>query len=229
MLQRHLTPSLVISLVALFVALGGASYAAIRIPANSVGNKQLKKNAVTASKVKNASLLAEDFKAGQLPRGDQGPKGDTGAAGPTASAYAANDGNANGLAAGVMETVLNTGDAGGSGAMTVTTRSRLVASASVQLYKGTAQAAAVADADCVIQGAPEGGSSFDMSNVIQGTMATGAAGAAVHTTIALTGSVVVDPGTYVFRVRCQRTPGAANSNGEPTYAAGGLAVVASGL
>jgi hypothetical protein len=42
---------------------------------NSVGTPQLKKNAVTGIKVKNGSLLAADFKAGQLPRGPQGPKG----------------------------------------------------------------------------------------------------------------------------------------------------------
>jgi hypothetical protein len=57
---------------------------------NSVGTPQLKKNAVTSVKVKNGSLLAADFKLGQLPagpQGPQGPKGDAGAAG-TAVAYA---------------------------------------------------------------------------------------------------------------------------------------------
>lgn len=52
----------------------------------SVGTSQLKKNAVTSAKVKNHSLLAVDFKKGQLPagpqgaKGDQGPKGDPGVA-----------------------------------------------------------------------------------------------------------------------------------------------------
>jgi hypothetical protein len=57
---------------------------------NSVGTPQLKKNAVTSVKVKNGSLLAADFKLGQLPagpQGPQGPKGDAGAPG-TAVAYA---------------------------------------------------------------------------------------------------------------------------------------------
>lgn len=52
---------------------------------NSVGTAQLKKNAVTSAKVKNHSLLAADFRAGQLPagpQGPQGPKGDTGPQGP---------------------------------------------------------------------------------------------------------------------------------------------------
>ena len=56
-------------MIALFVALGGASYAAIKIPKNSVGAAQIKKNAVTSTKVKDRSLLATDFRTGQLPRG----------------------------------------------------------------------------------------------------------------------------------------------------------------
>src|SRR5204863_5881647 len=78
------SPALVVALLALFVALGGTGYAALKLPKNSVGTKQLKKNAVNSSKVKNRSLVADDFKAGQLPAGPagpagaQGPKGDQG-------------------------------------------------------------------------------------------------------------------------------------------------------
>jgi hypothetical protein len=59
------------------------------LPRNSVGTKQLKRNAVKPSKlapnavrsghVLNGSLLAADFKSGQLPQGPEGPKGDPGA------------------------------------------------------------------------------------------------------------------------------------------------------
>jgi hypothetical protein len=70
----------VISLVALFVALGGTTYAATSLPKNSVGTNQLKNNAVNSRKVKNHSLLAADFKPGQL---RAGPTGKTGAQGPT--------------------------------------------------------------------------------------------------------------------------------------------------
>ena len=77
--RRHLTYSNVIASLALFIALGGVSYAAIKIPANSVGTKQLKKGAVTGTKVKKGSLLARNFKSGQLPRG---PRGERGPAGP---------------------------------------------------------------------------------------------------------------------------------------------------
>lgn len=73
--------------MALIVALGGTSYAAIALPANSVGRKQLKTgavtnselraNAVTSAKVKNGSLRAKDFAAGQLPTGQAGSPGAT--------------------------------------------------------------------------------------------------------------------------------------------------------
>jgi hypothetical protein len=76
---RHST---VAAYLALFVALGGTSYAAIKLPKNSVGAKQIKKNAVRSGKVKNKSLLAKDFKAGEVPRGRTGPPGpSTGPAG----------------------------------------------------------------------------------------------------------------------------------------------------
>src|SRR4029077_14294419 len=45
-----------------------------------------KKNAVISSKGKNHSLLAADFKSGQLPRGAQGPQGAQGAQGPAGPA-----------------------------------------------------------------------------------------------------------------------------------------------
>ncbi|MDQ6822409.1 MAG: hypothetical protein M3076_19090 [Actinomycetota bacterium] len=83
----------IIALVALFVALGGTSYAAIALPAGSVGTKQLRNGAVTAAKVRKGSLLAKDFQSGQLPQGpqgSQGPQGPQGNPGPagTARAYA---------------------------------------------------------------------------------------------------------------------------------------------
>lgn len=52
------SPALVISLIALFVALGGTTYAATNLPKNSVGTEQLKKNAVTSPKIKNGAVTA---------------------------------------------------------------------------------------------------------------------------------------------------------------------------
>ncbi|MGH2941543.1 MAG: hypothetical protein ACRDLN_02025 [Solirubrobacteraceae bacterium] len=70
-----------VAYLALFVALGGTSYAAIRLPANSVGTKQLRASSVTSAKVRNGSLRPQDFASGGVrrgPRGPEGPKGDPG-------------------------------------------------------------------------------------------------------------------------------------------------------
>jgi hypothetical protein len=56
LVRRRPSASLVISVIALFVALGGVGYAAVSIPANSVGNAQLKNNAVSTSKIKNNAV-----------------------------------------------------------------------------------------------------------------------------------------------------------------------------
>lgn len=80
-LRDRLTFSNVVAVIALFIALGGASYAAVKLPKNSVGTKQIKKNAVDSSKVRNGSLLATDFGKGQLPAGATGATGAPGAAG----------------------------------------------------------------------------------------------------------------------------------------------------
>jgi hypothetical protein len=61
--------------IAVFLALGGGAYAAAKLPRNSVSAKQIKKNAVNSAKVKNGSLLAKDFRIGQLPAGPAGPAG----------------------------------------------------------------------------------------------------------------------------------------------------------
>jgi hypothetical protein len=87
-LLSHLTYANVVSTVCLFVVLGGTAYAAVTLPANSVGREQLKANAVSSSKVQDGSLLRKDFKAGQLPAGPRGAVGQTGATGPAGASGA---------------------------------------------------------------------------------------------------------------------------------------------
>jgi hypothetical protein len=81
MLRFAPSPAMVVSCIALLVALGGVGYAATALPRNSVGPPQIKRNAVTSIKVKDRSLLARDFRRGQLPRGPRGLTGAAGAAG----------------------------------------------------------------------------------------------------------------------------------------------------
>ena len=67
-----------IAYLALFVALGGVSWAAVNLPRNSVGANQVKSGAIRSAEVKDRALLARDFKAGQLPTGRQGARGPQG-------------------------------------------------------------------------------------------------------------------------------------------------------
>jgi hypothetical protein len=89
-LRSSLTFANVVSLVALFLALGGSAYA-LTIPNNSIGSRQIRAKAVGSSKissgavqsaqVKDHSLLAKDFARSQLPVGARGNAGATGATG----------------------------------------------------------------------------------------------------------------------------------------------------
>lgn len=99
-LRAAVSPANVMSATALFVALGGTAYATGVLPNGSVGNEQLRyqavsgtkiaPDAITTGKVKDGSLRARDFKSDELPRGEagatgapgaKGEKGDTGPAG----------------------------------------------------------------------------------------------------------------------------------------------------
>jgi hypothetical protein len=65
----------VVASIALFLALGGVSYAAATLPKNSVGNKQIKKNAVSIDK------LDKKLQAALATVGAAGAKGESGANG----------------------------------------------------------------------------------------------------------------------------------------------------
>lgn len=80
-LRRRPSPAMVVALIALFVALGGSSYAVVKLGRNAVKAQNIAPNAVTSSKVKDHSLRTGDFKPGEIPSGAQGPAGATGAQG----------------------------------------------------------------------------------------------------------------------------------------------------
>jgi hypothetical protein len=94
--------------VAVFIALGGGSYAAVNLAKNSVGSKQIKdggvakrdlaKNSVDSTKVANGSLNSLDFAAGALQPGPKGDKGDSGT--PGAKGDNGTNATVNGVAAG---------------------------------------------------------------------------------------------------------------------------------
>jgi hypothetical protein len=85
-LRRHLTYANVTATLALFLALGGAAYAATQLPKNSVGTKQLRNGAVTAAKI--AKKTRKQLQGSRGPAGPQGPQGKAGKAGPKGAAGA---------------------------------------------------------------------------------------------------------------------------------------------
>jgi len=112
----HKTPRVsyasVTATLALFLSVGGVSYAATALPRDSVGTAQLQDGSVDSAKIKNGALQYEDFGFGQIPAGlagPQGPKGSRGVQGPRGAKGAA---GAKG----------ETGATGAAGATTVTTR-----------------------------------------------------------------------------------------------------------
>ena len=91
------SPAMIVACLALLVALGGTSVAAVsQLARNSVGtpqlrtgavtNPKLRNNAVNSAKVANRSLLRSDFAPGQLPAGPVGPQGPAGPAGAAGAA-----------------------------------------------------------------------------------------------------------------------------------------------
>jgi Collagen triple helix repeat (20 copies) len=85
-LLTHLSYANTMATAAVFIALGGGAYAATSLPNNAVHSKNIARNAVTSSKVKDHSLAAKDFRPGSLPAGAQGAAGPAGVTGKTGQA-----------------------------------------------------------------------------------------------------------------------------------------------
>lgn len=92
-IKPKITYANVVASLALFIALGGTSFAVTQLARNSVGAKQIRKNAVGASElrrsavssrhIRDRSVALKDISSGarsalQGAKGDPGPKGDPG-------------------------------------------------------------------------------------------------------------------------------------------------------
>lgn len=64
--SRKPSPSMIVAIAALIVALAGTGYAAVNLPKKSVGAPQLKKNAVTKKKVKRGAITAAKLADGAV-------------------------------------------------------------------------------------------------------------------------------------------------------------------
>jgi hypothetical protein len=73
-LRSRLTFSNAVSLIALFVALGGSAYASGLLPPNSVGRAQLQPNSVTSSKLAPSSVGRSELRAHAVTSGALAPE-----------------------------------------------------------------------------------------------------------------------------------------------------------
>ena len=78
--SRQISPALVVSLIALLIALGGTSYAALSIPRNSVGSAQVINGSLQSVDLSKQAAAALKGKAGS--QGIPGTTGQAGAIGP---------------------------------------------------------------------------------------------------------------------------------------------------
>jgi hypothetical protein len=114
-MRRHLTFANVMASIAVFVAVGGTSYAAITLPRNSVGEREIKPRAVGATELrtgavgsralKNASIRPRDLAAAT--RDALGRPGPAGPAGPPAVGLRASVNSTGTLVAGNATEVTN--------------------------------------------------------------------------------------------------------------------------
>lgn len=87
-LRERLTFANITAATALFIALGGTSYAAITLPRNSVGTNQLRTGSIRSVDVKDRSLEARDLSvnARRFLKGQKGEQGERGPVGPAGNA-----------------------------------------------------------------------------------------------------------------------------------------------
>jgi hypothetical protein len=116
-LRARLTYANVIATLALFVALGGTSYAAASLKRNSVGSTQIRAGAVGASEIRGNAVHSSEIRDGTISlrdigeatrnslRGTAGPPGPGGPVGPAGTADRAAVNSAGALAAGTAVSV----------------------------------------------------------------------------------------------------------------------------
>jgi hypothetical protein len=95
-IRKRLTYANVMATLAVFIALGGVGYAAIKLPKNSVGTRQLKNRAVTTKKINKSTL--------KKLKGTTGPQGPAGT--PIRWALVDSAGNVVGSSGGVTKATI---------------------------------------------------------------------------------------------------------------------------
>jgi hypothetical protein len=80
MFRLRPSPSLALSLIALFVALGGTGYAAFKLPSNSIGSAHVINGSLQKIDLSKKTVAA--LRGNRGPRGVQGVQGESGPTGP---------------------------------------------------------------------------------------------------------------------------------------------------
>src|SRR3954462_15401859 len=90
-MRRHLRYANVMATVAVFIALGGTSYAIAMLPRNSVGSKQIRSGAVGKTEIRRGAIRSKHLHDGSVGIRDlsartqtafRGQRGETGPPGP---------------------------------------------------------------------------------------------------------------------------------------------------
>jgi hypothetical protein len=105
-IRSRLTYANVMATCAVFIALGGTGYAALTLPRNSVGSKQLRKGSVGTTELRTGAVRSKDIRnrtirltdvsrsARQALKGQMGPQGQAGAPGTALRAAVSSGGTA---------------------------------------------------------------------------------------------------------------------------------------
>lgn len=82
MRMPRMTYANVTATLALFIALGGTSWAVTQLPRNSVGAAQIRRDAVTSDKIRDGGVARADLAGDAVTAGPRGPRGAEGPPGP---------------------------------------------------------------------------------------------------------------------------------------------------
>lgn len=257
---------MIVATVALVMAAAGGGYAASSIAKNSVGAPQLKSSAVTSAKIKNAavtetklkdsavtsgkvadgSLLARDFKTGQLPQGETGPQGATGPqgpigptgatgatgpqgpAGPTASAGSIENG---GVALTTtyepFASIITPSSGTGTGALVLPEAMRVQVSASVYVFKTAVDNASESTVVCYAAYKEAGDAGWtQFPGTAETFLPAVSASVIVHDNVAVSSWADLAAGTYDVRLECKRQGAAQFGGGNASLGAATLSVIA---
>ena len=238
-LLRHLRNN-VVAYLALMIALGGTSYAATQLPGNSVGAKQLKRNAVTAAKIKRGAVstakLSSSARASLTgaagPAGTPGAKGDKGDPGPTFTKFGQNSTIGALPGDGIVTDLVGSNGGTGQGTLTVPAQSRMYINGSVDLTNSSVTepirvrcTPMVSASGAATLTAAAGPNHF--TDLHEADLDSTGSGETLHTTLGVTGSVLVAAGIYNVGIVCTAIAIGTGTAGRFTAAVNVIAVPAS--